>query len=317
MKRRTAAAYAAAATLLTLTACSSGNDDEGAAGDSAPAAEAPAQGSVEQESDAAAEDDSAGSGDAARSNADSSDSAGGVITQIQNDAINRNIIYTVDLRIDTEDAARAADEAAKIARTAGGFVAEENTTPRTSSLTLRIPTDEYNDAVRDLQELGDVVDRGTTTQDVTQQVVDTESRIDSQRQSIARIRELLDEATDLSDVISIESELASREADLDSLLSQQERLSDLTSLATVNVTFAEERDDEDEEEDGETFGFASGLSGGWDAFTTTLSVAAGVLAAMLPFLVLLALLGVPVWIWHRRRRPTPSAAGDAALSPPA
>ncbi|WP_165367329.1 DUF4349 domain-containing protein [Phytoactinopolyspora endophytica] len=292
------------ATLLTLTACGGSDNDSGESA----AADAPAQNRAEEDSGGEESRDEA-SGEAGDSD-ESADSSGGVITQIQDEALNRNIIYTIDLQIGVADAAQASGEAASLARTAGGFVARENTTERTSTLTLRIPTDEYADAVEDLQELGEVVHRDTETEDVTQDVVDTESRISSQRQSIARIRELLGEATDLSDVIDIESELARREADLDALLSRQERLSDLTSLATVNVTFSE-NDDEEEEEDEEAFGFIRGLSGGWDAFTTTLSVGAGVIAATLPFLVLLALIAVPTWIWFRRRRPQSPAARTA------
>jgi Domain of unknown function (DUF4349) len=88
-----------------------------------------------------------------------------------------------------------------------------------------------------LERLGEVRNRFRTAEDVTEEVVDVEARITSQRRSIDRIRALLDQAADIDDVVRIESELAARESELDSLLRRQEELAKLTALATVTVTF--------------------------------------------------------------------------------
>ena len=66
-----------------------------------------------------------------------------------------------------------------------------------------------------------------------------ESRIKTQRASVARIRELMDQATKLSDVVTLEGELSSRQADLESLLAQQTSLKDRTSLATITLSLSE------------------------------------------------------------------------------
>ena len=48
---------------------------------------------------------------------------------------------------------------------------------------------------------------------------------------------LLDQAVSIDDIVRIESELAGRGAELDSVLQRQEELSGLTSLVTVTITF--------------------------------------------------------------------------------
>jgi hypothetical protein len=63
-----------------------------------------------------------------------------------------------------------------------------------------------------------------------------------------------------------------------------------------------------------TTGFLAGLRNGWAAFTGSVSVLLTVLGAVLPFAVLAAVIGVPVWLWLRRRRasrqdPQPLSAG--------
>jgi Domain of unknown function (DUF4349) len=155
-----------------------------------------------------------------------------------------------------------------------------------------------------LERLGEVRNRFRTAEDVTEEVVDVEARITSQRRSIDRIRALLDQAADIDDVVRIESELAARESELDSLLRRQEELAKLTALATVTVTFLRPGTDAEEA----PAGFVSGLRGGWNALVDAAQVAAAVVGALLPFAIVAAAVGVPAW-WgiHRRRRVAPAA----------
>ena len=73
-------------------------------------------------------------------------------------------------------------------------------------------------------------------QDVTGKVADVDSRVDSARESILRLRTLYADATKVSDVIAIEQELATRQAELESLEAQQRALSTQTSQATVRLS---------------------------------------------------------------------------------
>jgi hypothetical protein len=123
---------------------------------------------------------------------------------------------------------------------------------------------------------------------------------------------LLDQAGDLSDVVRIESELATREANLDSLLSRQEQLASLTTLATVTVTFY--KTDRAPEGGPDAVGFMSGLRGGWEAFVATIRVVGAVAGALLPFVAAAALVGIPGWLLWRRRRP---ASAEPPQPPPA
>ncbi|PZF81067.1 DUF4349 domain-containing protein [Jiangella anatolica] len=305
MKRRTM--FGTTITLLAalaLAGCGgaadsdSGGDAANSAAD-APAPEAPAEGDGE----AAAEgDDQAG---------------GGVIAGVASMLTDRSIVYTVDLSIGTDDVLGAANQAAAIATAAGGFVADERVDGSwQADLTLRIPSDAHQDAVTELEALGEVTGRNRGAEDVTQEVVDVESRIESQRASIARIRDLLAQAAQLDDVVSIEAELASREADLDSLLSRQEQLAGQTALATVTVHLYEDRDAPPPPEEDDDRGFLAGLAGGWDAFVAIGGGFLTALGAVLPFAALAALVGVPAYLLLRRRRGQPAAPAPVP-GPPA
>lgn len=316
MRRRTTAGTILVA-ILALTACGANDDSGGDASDSAagaiePAAPGQAGGDAVAEGPAV---DSPADGDGGGTAPDeSADKGGGLLTQAVQTAANRHVISTVELTVETDDVTEAAGRAASVASAAGGFVASEHTSgQRSATLTLKIPSPRLDRAIADLERLGKVTDRSRQADDVTRQVIDVASRVESQRASIARIRTLLAEADRLADIISIESELARREADLDALLSQQEELAGLTSLATVNVSLQRESEPADDDDDD---GFLAGLASGWDAFVTATVTALTVVGALLPFAVLAALVGVPAYVLIRRRRARGAPAADVGAQAP-
>jgi hypothetical protein len=295
---------------VLLAGCSAG-DDALAEAESVAADDAP---DAPREDDGTAEEDLAD--DELEDAADGDAPELAVTSAAQVDPAPRQIIYTIDLAIETADVARSAARAAVLAEAAGGFVAHESTHgDESATLTLRVPVARHSSIVAELEKFGEVRERSRTAEDVTAEVVDVEARVASQRRSIERIRVLLDEATDLADVVRIESELARREAELDSLLQRRQQLGSLTSLATVTVTFYRVHEAPDGGTEEAPLGFLSGLSNGWSAFEATVRVVGTVVGALLPFTAVGALLGVPAWLLWRRFRPAHRAPEVAVARP--
>ena len=122
---------------------------------------------------------------------------------------------------------------------------------------------------------------------------------------MARVRELMDRATKLSDVVELEGELSDRQADLEALLAQQASLKDRTSLATITLSLSEtpvKKAAKDEDP-----GFVDALAGGWGAFVTMLRWLSVAFGAVLPFAVVAALL---VLVWLRIVRPRLPRRGE-------
>jgi hypothetical protein len=184
-------------------------------------------------------------------------------------------------------------------------------------LVVRVPSARFGAAMTALEEAGELRSADRTSDDVTTEVIDTGARVRAQEASLRRVETLLGDADDLKDIIWIESQLTSRQAELDSLRSQQSWLRDQTSLSTITVDIAVEHGVEDEPEDApdEPAGFLAGLRGGTDALVTVLGAVATVVGALLPFATVALVLGAPVWLLVRRRRATtPASTPD---SPPA
>lgn len=231
---------------------------------------------------------------------------------------NRQVIRTADLQIrlavpaDTADeelgAAQqeALDQAVNNARAqllaVGGFVADLRQAGNSASLVVRVPADAYDSFRAGAGRLGEVTSSTESATDVTEEFTDVESRIASMRISIDRIRALLAEATAVGDIITIESELSRREADLESLAGRRQVLADQIALGTVSMTLTAERsvaEPPGADPDEDRGGFLGGLAAGWNGLVSFLGGVGVVVGVVLPFVPLLAVAVLLVW-WVRR-----------------
>ncbi|GHD21431.1 DUF4349 domain-containing protein [Streptomyces galbus] len=225
------------------------------------------------------------------------------------------IIRTASLTVRVADVPRALDRARTATEGAGGYVGDETTTRdehgvEHTRVVLRVPVGNYETVLTALQGTGTLLERTAKAQDVTDQVVDVDSRVASQRAGIARVRELMGRATKLSDVLLLEGELNTRETELESLLARQAALKDRTDLATVTLTLAEKPEARADRDDGP--GLLDALAGGWGAFVTMLRWLVTALAAVLPFAALALVVGLVARRVLRSRR----AARRPASTPP-
>ncbi|MEU6371768.1 DUF4349 domain-containing protein [Streptomyces sp. NPDC046909] len=228
-----------------------------------------------------------------------------------------HIIRTAELTVQVKDVPKALEAARTTTESAGGYVGKESTSrdeegAEETQVTLRVPVDRYEEVLAELEGSGKLLERTANAQDVTDQVVDVESRIKTQRASVARIRELMDQATKLSDVVTLEGELSTRQSDLEALLARQASLKDRTSLATITLSLSEKPVKKAAEDDDPTV--LDALSGGWGAFVSMLRWIVVALAAVLPFAAGLALI-LLIWLrWVRPRlprRPAPASVSTA------
>lgn len=235
------------------------------------------------------------------------------------------LIRTADLSVEVARGASVpaqANRAEQLAISAGGLVfADDRTAGKapTAALTLKVPGAALNGVLGQLSALGKEVGRQSTTRDVTTEVADVDSRVRSAQASINRLRVLFDRAVKVGEVIALESELAQRESDLESLQAQQRSLAAQTAMATVtlHLTTAAVAVVPPRKHKEATGGFLGGLHRGWDAFASAATGIAIGIGAVLPFLVLALLIGGAAVVVRRRTRSgappaAPPAEGSAA-----
>ena len=244
-------------------------------------------------------------------------------------------IRIVQMSVQVKRGASVADQANAAEAIAMGAGGEVDSDDRSSgryaqaTLVLKVPPEQLIPVLGQLSKLGIERSQRETTQDVTARVADVRSRVDNAQQEIARLRVLYSHASKISDVITIESELAQREGDLESLQAQQRALAAETTTASVTLSLTSppplvKKTEKPVKHTHHDSGFVAGLKNGWHAFTGGLSVLATVIGAVLPFaivLILLVLLARLFWprFGPRLRRaaaPAPAAPHLAVVTRP-
>jgi hypothetical protein len=144
------------------------------------------------------------------------------------------------------------------------------------------------------------------------QVADVDARIKALEASLVRLTALMDEATDITDVITLEQAISQRQSELDALRAQQRDLENQTAMSQISLTLMSPEDAQNsvDPQPQQTWweSFLEGLSQFWNWFGKALLIISPLLIAM----------GLIAWVRRRRSRragSTPPPAPQPARAP--
>ncbi|MDQ4038243.1 MAG: DUF4349 domain-containing protein [Actinomycetota bacterium] len=308
--RRTMASIAVLLTLVALTGCSRARDLGAGSGASPPAVGQPA------DRDASAGDEAVAGG--APDNSPSQEGGGG--GRLPEDAppgggtLTEQIVRTGDVTVDVEDITSAANRITAVVDAAGGDIGSDqrqgDSADGTADLVLRVPPDSFDDVLETVSALGEELSRSVSAEDVRTVVADVDARVQSLQNSVDRLLALAAQAVSVSDLIAIESELSARQSELESLQAQQRALADQVSLATLSVRLSASSGPPNDDA-----GFLASLAAGWNALLDFGTGLISVVGVLLPWLAVILVLGVPLWLLWRRRRSRPSNEAAVPSAP--
>jgi glycine cleavage system regulatory protein len=215
--------------------------------------------------------------------------------------VGRQVVTTGSATVRVVDPGRSADRLARWVDEAGGRVDQRSELrsggdDASTTMTVRVPAADVDRAVTTLRREGSVEALDLARDDVTTQVADLDARIRSLTTSVERLREILAEADDATDLLAVEKSLSDRQAELESLQAQRRVVGDQVALATLTVTLVAS--------DGpaavEPGGFVGGLRSGWDGLAASMNLAVRVVGVLLPWTAVGAALWAAWWLVHRR-----------------
>ncbi len=232
---------------MLAAACTGGDGNDGAAELRFGDGDAPAPTTVVAAEEAPAEEseslgDDAAGGEEAVADRALAESPAVAVQALQPVDIGRDIIFTGDLTVAVTDVGRSGEEATRIVESLGGFLFGQQSSgdpePR-STLTFKLPPDQFREALRRFGELGELRTQNVSAEDVTERVVDLESRIETAEASVERLKGFLAGATDIEAIAELEAQLLDRETQLETLRGQLRTIQDRVDLATIFLTLTE------------------------------------------------------------------------------
>lgn len=157
----------------------------------------------------------------------------------------QRLIRTADVRILVRDVSVALTLADSIARANEGLLADSRTSQdaqgkKTADVVLRIPTQHFAAVLQALRGLGSVNNEAVSTQDVTKDYADLETRLAVKEQTVTRLRALLQNSSaKLTDVLEVEDALSRAITDLEQMKGERRFYDQQIALSTVKVVFFE------------------------------------------------------------------------------
>jgi hypothetical protein len=311
---------------LALAACGGGGDDDDDDADDSRSV-APAS-TLSNDPGAGGDDEQESDGFEAPQNESSAGASVYDAAYVANQLpLDRLVIRTVAISLTVEDVAQGTIWLRDLAARKSGFVFSSNTYIRDESefaqITLRVPADQLDSTIQELREHDLVVQvdsEESTSQDVSQEFVDNEARLEALEETQRRFLALLSEADTVEDILRIESELTNIRSQIETIKGRQNYLSQMTSFSTVTITLhVEDSDIEmlDDEDDGfiarvfgDSWDSASGVIEGLLAATITLGI---ISLAVLPLALLVYIIGRFAYRRFFVQAPT-AGSGVAAVS---
>ena len=220
--------------------------------------------------------------------------------------VQAKVARTASVGVTVADVEGAATKLRSIATAMGGLVTTENLVTTvdaegisipTSTMVISVPSDRLDSTLEQLKSVGTITSRVISSEDVSVQVADVDSRVKALEGSIARLNELSKKAGSVSELTQLEAELTSRIGERDSLVAQQRALAGRVAQSPITITL----DTPPKVEEPELGpGFLGGLAAGWNALVSSSRVLLTIVGAVLPFLAVVGLVGTPIVLWRRR-----------------
>lgn len=155
----------------------------------------------------------------------------------------RNLILTANVSMKTQDPWATADKARAIASGLGGDVLAMSQTGqgenRSALITVRIPSDRFDEALRQLKLLdGEVITSNVDAKDVTDQFTDLQARLVAKQAEEQRYLQLFPQAKTVDETLKIDAALGNVRTQIEQLQGQINLIKNRTEFSTITMSIA-------------------------------------------------------------------------------
>jgi len=167
---------------------------------------------------------------------------GGSVPVIQTGEIaaGSKIIFTVTMTLEAKDAAAAINDIENETMAVGGYIASSEfsqaRSDAASTVTVRIPPEKLGDFTAHVGTLGKVLGYRKTSQDVTAQYTDTQSRLTNAQAQEAQLLDIMNKCTTVSDTLKVRDELNTVQQEIEQDKGELKLMDNQVGYSTVTVT---------------------------------------------------------------------------------
>lgn len=326
--------------MFGLAACSSGDSDNDSGTAEAPQAKSAESVAMQDQSGVAfmmndqyemakAEAEPAASSAPEKSSADGKALArdqdsfgGGISPAIDNAAgVDRKVIYQANMIMKVEKFETAEEQLMNLIHMTNGaymlqFNDGRNPEEKGASYVIKVPSNGFSSFLGGLKKMKTIYqERDLQGSDVTEEYVDLGARLKAKQTVETRLLSFMDKATKTDDLVKFSNELAGVQEEIEQIKGRMRYLDQNVAFSTVSIRLYQSENAEaamKEEEENKAFGdrIYDALSGSANVLRQFGEGLLVVLAALLPVLLVLTVIGIPAYIVIRRRHAATTARAE-------
>ena len=150
--------------------------------------------------------------------------------------VERKLIKRGNLEIEVSNLQSGEEAIEKWCKDFGGYVASSSNYETSAHFSLKIPAQNFDVALNSLGELGKVKSKNISTQDVSEQFYDLQTRLETKKIMRDRLKNYLAQAKDVKDMLQIEKELNNALSEIESMEGRLKRLSGQIEFSSVDIS---------------------------------------------------------------------------------
>ena len=167
-------------------------------------------------------------------------------SQSMAEAMNRKILRNAELTLEVPDPGASQRQITSIAESLGGFVVTSESKQRQTresgqqelevNVVVRVPAPQFASALDQIRAQGGrVIQEKATGQDVTEEFIDLEARIKTQKALELQFLEIMKQANKVADALEVQRQIAEVRTEIEKLEGRKRFLENRASLSTITV----------------------------------------------------------------------------------
>lgn len=147
----------------------------------------------------------------------------------------KKIVYRADLTIETTDLVGARDKVLAFMDEGKGILEFNEQNEQRFYLSIKIPAEGLTEFLDEIKAVGRVTYSSISSEDVTEQYIDAETRLATKRALLEKYRSYLPQAADLKEIMEVERQINTVTSELEQWESRMKRLEKEIAYSSVTV----------------------------------------------------------------------------------
>lgn len=222
---------------------------------------------------------------------------------------NRKLIYRANLVMPVDDYGKAQTALRDLVTLSGAYILQfsenANTGERGGTYTIKVAASGFVSLLDGLEKISPSLQRNVQGQDVTEEYVDLSSRLKAKQLVETRLLGFMEKASKTDDLLAFSNELSKVQEAIEQIKGRMRYLDQNVAYSTIEIRMYQQTDKKPLLSDPSKLSLNERIQKAWNSSLNVLvAVLQGILvflAAAFPIIVIVLLIGTPIWVYRRKR----------------